>query len=138
MRDEIEIIIAQTQKKVKCYSDNNKLELDDDSNDLNFRTEGTERGNGASLHWLGTFLESDNKAVVRNKEPEIAMRYAVEEMDRRITDSDFRDRFSDKESSTPESRTEESFKKALSKITQSYTRSISLVTKLGESDKGSR
>ncbi len=107
---DIDKIVSQTQRKVKHYSD--KEDTSDLSNDLN---------------WIENFLASDTTPKRRNEEVDNSLRRAKIGMDRRITDSDFRDRFSFEVSETSESRTEDSFKKALSKIARSYTRSIKLV-----------
>jgi hypothetical protein len=106
---DIEDIITNTTRQVKGYCSKDKII--EDSNDLN---------------WIESFLAKESHPV-NNKQPEPSLRWAKREMSRRITDSDFRDRFSDTPSETSESRTEKSFKEALRKITLSYTRSLKLV-----------
>ena len=107
----IDKIVTQTQRSVKGYSQEDKLDLDD-SNDLN---------------WVSNFLSAPKKERVLNQQPEPELRWAVREMDRRITEQDFRERFPSPSVEEAERRTEDSFKKALRSFTQSYTRSLKLV-----------
>jgi hypothetical protein len=107
----IDKIVTQTQRSVKGFSQEDKLDLDD-SNDLN---------------WVSNFLSAPKKERVLNQQPEPELRWAVREMDRRITEQDFRERFPVASSKETKSRTEGSFKKALRAFTRAYTRSLKLV-----------
>lgn len=114
MKDvDIEYIISKAQRRVKRYSDKDKKEFDEqDSNDLN---------------WIEQFLASDTSPKIRNTQPEPEMRWAIRDVDRRVAEQDFRERFPSETSEETESRTKKSFEKALRKIAQSYSRSLKLV-----------
>lgn len=109
----IEDIVTQAQRRVKSNSDTDKKEF---SNHLN-----------KDFSWMEEWL--DNPLDIRPvaPPPPTELTLAKTKLTRRITDGDFRDRFSNKQIEIAECKGTDWFEKILSSTLETYTRCLSLV-----------